>query len=117
MATMTFIELEAARLAEWLVAAMPQAWWTADGEGALEESISFPCRIEELAPHLGALGKLRVFAPPEATQAWKADGDLSTLGSDEGDGLVFALGDAGDVEPRWLLVEDKVAEAAMAASF
>lgn len=109
-------EVDAEALAAWLEAQPSEKLWTVDGEETMAGAISFPCAGNELANLVRALGKLRVFSSAEAVATYAKNHDLEALAQDEGDGLVFAVGDAADDAPRWLLVEDTLAEAARAAT-
>lgn len=110
------IQVDAGDIAVWLEAQPAEKLWTVDGEDTLAGAISFPCAGDELASLVRTLGRLRVFSSAEAVRAYEESHDLASLGQDEGSGIVFAVGGAADDAPRWLLVEDTLAESARAAT-
>jgi hypothetical protein len=112
----TFVELDADALADWLGRQPGERLWSVDGEDALAGALSFPCPGSKLAPFVRQLGRLRAFVPAAASAAWNEGGGFEALTKDEdGAGVVLALGGTTDAEPQWLLVEDKLAESALAS--
>lgn len=110
-----FVEIDARLLADWLQAQPPEKLWTIDGEDSLAGAVSFPCGSKEMARLLAGFGTVRVFASREGAAAWTSHRDIAMLAQIEGGDLLFALGSPADDEPRWLLVEDRLAESLDAA--